>query len=178
MKKKNEGFTLIELVVIIAMMSIFIGIFAYNIGNITGYNAKECYKKLSSAITQAKVNTLGKAKETGDMYLQIYRNRSDDRVYIQTVTNGKSTTPVIVGKTKITKRSGVKVGYQLKGSSDVTDATDGAELNICFNRATGAIVNTNGTPSTLQYIVITAGSYKYTIELIPSTGKIVLTGRN
>ena len=40
MKKKNEGFTLIELVVIIAMMSIFIGIFAYNIGNITGYNAK------------------------------------------------------------------------------------------------------------------------------------------
>lgn len=173
MKKKNEGFTLIELVVILAMMSIFIGIFAYNIGQITGYNAKECYKKISTAITQAKVSTLGKAKETGDMYLQIYRDQGTDRIYIQTVTNGKSSSPTITDKTKITKRSGVKVGYQLKGSSDITDAVDGAELNICFNRATGAIVNTDGSASSLQYIHITAGTYKYTIELIPSTGKII-----
>ena len=80
MKKKNAGFTIVELIVVVAMLSIFIGIFVVNVGRITGYNAKECYKKISSAITENKIETLSKAKETGDIYLQIYQDTLKDRI--------------------------------------------------------------------------------------------------
>lgn len=181
MKRDNKGFTLVELVIVIAMLSIFLGIFVTNIGRITGYNAKECYKKITSAITAEKINTLGKAKKTGERYLQIYRDTATDRIYVQTVTNANTTgvTPTVIDKTKLTKRSGVKVGYETSDGSTVDDVVSGSELNICFNRATGAMVNLDAgyTPSTLKYIYITAGRYKYTIELEPRTGKIISAQR-
>lgn len=174
MKKNNEGFTIVELIVVMALLVIFIAVFSLNIGQITGYNAKECYKKISSAITANKIETLGKAKETGDIYLQIYKSATDGRIYARTVKNGKTATPEYTDVTKLTKRSRVKVTYEVSGAPDVVEATESNPLNICFNRASGAIVDKDtGAISGLQKIYVEAGSYKYTIELVPRTGKIV-----
>ena len=41
MKKNNDGFTIVELIVVIAMLVIFIGAVSVNVGRITGYDAKE-----------------------------------------------------------------------------------------------------------------------------------------
>ena len=136
MKKNNDGFTIVELIVVIAMLVIFIGAVSVNVGRITGYDAKEGYKKISSAITENKIETLGKAKMTGDIYLEIYRDDSDRNLYVQTIHNGRSSKDV-VKKTKLNKRDD---GYKV---------------------------------SDLKYIYITAGSYEYTIELVPETGKVI-----
>ena len=40
MKKNNDGFTIVELIVVIAMLVIFIGAVSVNVGRITGYDAK------------------------------------------------------------------------------------------------------------------------------------------
>ena len=67
MKKNNDGFTIVELIVVIAMLVIFIGAVSVNVGRITRYDPKEGYKKISSALTENKIETLGKAKMTGDI---------------------------------------------------------------------------------------------------------------
>jgi len=176
MKKKNEGFTIVELIVVIAMLSIFIGIFAANIGQITGYNAKECYKKIASAITENKIETLSKAKETGDIYLQIYQNATDDKIYVRTVRDGKKATKEYTNITKLTKRSGITVTYELKNGASVTTktATEADPLNICYNRASGALVDPDDSykVSKLQKIIVSSGGYKYTIDIVPATGKV------
>lgn len=177
MKKKNEGFTIVELIVVVAMLSIFIGIFAVNIGRITGYNAKECYKKISSAITENKIETLSKAKETGDIYLQIYLNPADrNKIYARTVRNGKSATKQYTDVTKLAKRTGITISYELKNGSSVTTKTVTATnpLNICFNRSTGALVDPDDSynVSKLQKIIVKSGSYEYSIDIVPATGKV------
>lgn len=173
MKKNNDGFTIVELIVVIAMLVIFIGAVSVNVGRITGYDAKEGYKKISSAITENKIETLGKAKMTGDIYLEIYKDSSDRNLYVQTIRNGRSTKDV-TDKTKLTKRGRASVSYEMSDGT-TKDATDGDPLVICFNRASGAIVDINDgyNVSKLKYIYITAGSYKYTIELVPQTGKVI-----
>lgn len=176
MKKKNAGFTIVELIVVVAMLSIFIGIFVVNVGRITGYNAKECYKKISSAITENKIETLSKAKETGDIYLQIYQDTLKDRIYVRTVRNGKSASKEYTDETKLTKRSGVTVKYELKNGGSVTTktATKNHPLNICFNRASGALVDPDDSykVSKLQKIIISSGGYQYSIDIVPATGKV------
>lgn len=188
MKKKDAGFTLVELVVIMGMLAIFIGLFAYNISSITGYTAKECYKKISSAITENKIKALSKAANTGDIYLQIYQDTAKDRVYVRTITNA-TTTPNEENTTKITKRGGVKITYEIDGVSTPQEATDSAPLNICFNRSTGAIMaispdNTThkvtgsvSTESKIKCINIVGKTRSYKIELVPRTGKVIMTGR-
>ena len=156
------------------MMVIFIGVISVNIGRLTGYDAKEGYKKISSAITENKIETLGKAKMTGDIYLEIYKDSSDKNLYVQTIHNGRSTKDV-TDKTKLTKRGRASVSYELSDGTKVENVDNSNPLVICFNRASGAIVDINDgyNVSKLKYIYITAGSYKYTIELVPQTGKII-----
>ena len=174
MKKNNDGFTIVELIVGIAMLVIFIGAVSVNVGRITGYDAKEGYKKISSAITENKIETLGKAKMTGDIYLEIYRDDSDRNLYVQTIHNGRSSKDV-VKKTKLNKRGRASVSYELSDGTKVENVGNSNPLVICFNRASGAIVDINDgyKVSDLKYIYITAGSYEYTIELVPETGKVI-----
>lgn len=174
MKKNNDGFTIVELIVVIAMLVIFIGAISVNVGRITGYDAKEGYKKISSAITENKIEALGKAKMTGDIYLEIYRDDSDRNLYVQTIHNGRSSKDV-VKKTKLNKRGRASVSYELSDGTKVENVGNSNPLVICFNRASGAIVDINDgyKVSGLKYIYITAGSYKYTIELVPETGKVI-----
>ena len=118
MKKNNDGFTIVELIVVIAMLVIFIGAVSVNVGRITGYDAKEGYKKISSAITENKIETLGKAKMTGDIYLEIYRDDSDRNLYVQTIHNGRSS-KYVVKKTKLNKRGRASVSYELSDGTKV-----------------------------------------------------------
>mgnify|MGYP000110503949 len=111
---------------------------------------------------------------TGDIYLEIYRDDSDRNLYVQTIHNGRSSKDV-VKKTKLNKRGRASVSYELSDGTKVENVGNSNPLVICFNRASGAIVDINDgyKVSDLKYIYITAGSYEYTIELVPETGKVI-----
>lgn len=154
MKNKNAGYSLIELIIIIALMSVVIGYLMWNASTIFGYNAKECYKKMTSAITSTKVDTLSKSKSPGDIKLVI--TSESDGVYAQKTGPG-----VDNEKSELCKRKCLVETCTNGGS--FTTATS---ITIYYNRDSGAMTT---IPADLKYIRIGG---KHLIELWPDTGKI------
>lgn len=169
MSRKNKGFTITELIIIIAIVGVLGGAMLYNASSIFGFSARECYNKLGQKITSTKVDTLGKAKNTGDVYLRISKDEKE-RVLIEEVINGTSQGVQQISNRKlklnVIESDGTitPIEYSPSGSS---------YYDIIYNRSTGAIVkNAAGDASTIDRIEISVGSHLYTIKLYPATGKI------
>lgn len=170
MKRKNEGFTIPELVIIIALIGVLLTWLLWNASSVFGFSARECCNKLGAKISATKVDTLGKAKNTGDVYLQLTKD-SKDRVWIEEFIGGDSQ-----GKVQISDRR-VIVEYELSDGTRTVIGNNAAvgeeaSYDFIFNRSTGALVDSTGAMSTLKYFEIIAGSHTYRIEFWPVTGKI------
>ena len=51
MKKNNEGFTLVELIIVIAIMAVLLSFFVSNIGYITGSAVRGCATRIKTGFS-------------------------------------------------------------------------------------------------------------------------------
>lgn len=169
MKNKNAGMSIVEIVIVIAIMAILLGAGAYGIGQVTGYRARECANAVSTSLSECKVTTLGKAKSTGDIYWELYTDGG--RYYVRTVYNAGTATEY--AKTEKVGESGLTVTCEdSSGGSVAVTGGPGSGLSLCFNRASGSLCELDGTVTTKKKIIVSRGSKTYTIEMYPATGKI------
>ena len=166
--KQNGGYTLIELIVVIAIITVLVGFIGYNISVTWSFRARECSKDITTDIQSLKVTTLAKSATvpgaTGfpDTYMSLYYDGNN----VMRKFHYKDGTEEIE---QIGKR--VKVFYG-SGASMTEIGTAGAgEFKIIFNRSTGAIVTESGTVSSVKKIEVRSGK-TYTIEVVPQTGKV------
>lgn len=160
MKKNNKGFSLVELIVIIAIMAVLVGGVASYIGSLGNAKARKCAKELQSHIAETKVCAMSRSNASMTVYAD------DTGVYIDTVQGSSTETIKIADK-------GVKVSYRnSRGSTTYiqvgTTAADGLTLN--FDRASGACKKMADGNYCYGFLV-EAGSSTYTVELEPLTGK-------
>ena len=66
----NSGYSLVELIIVIAIMAVLIGTVFYSITMIFGANAKTCANNIQRAIADCKVTTMGKK----EAYMELYRD--------------------------------------------------------------------------------------------------------
>lgn len=170
MKKSNAGMSIVEIVVVVAIIAILAGVGGYGLGQMSGFRARECASKIASSLTQNKVKTLGKAKETGDMAWEIYR--SGNEFYVRTVQGIKSGSEVYTDEENVNDGT-LKVGYSNDMSGDPTWLEDGDSLRLCYNRSSGSLCDTTGTVTAVKRILVQYGVKTYTIEIKALTGKIV-----
>ena len=57
---KNGGFSLVELIVVIAIMAVLTGIASMSLASVMGVSVKQCARDIQSAANQTRVSTLGK----------------------------------------------------------------------------------------------------------------------
>lgn len=170
--KDERGFSLIEMMVVIAIMGILTGFVFYGIHMVRGKEVEECAKKLTSQLQKTRTETMGKYK----MVLEITKNEKD-----QVVVNKKTTKmeddgsmtetqdSVVVGK------SGVAVYYSTSDLAVETQITKEHSLVIEFDRGTGALAKTNHSAETQKQcrrIRIEKNAKMRTITLVPVTGNI------
>ena len=64
MEKNNKGFSLIELVVVIAIMAILVGLIVVSLSTVFGTKALECAEKVSAKIDSVKTGSVSLYNET------------------------------------------------------------------------------------------------------------------
>lgn len=170
----NRGVSLVELVVIIAIMAVLSTGLISMIGLLNGRAARECAQDTLSSLSKVRVLTLSKstgAPESGlsadaDVYLEI---RPDDagRILILQVNKNRD------GETIVDQISVSAPNVDIRavvGGSEVN--LTGATIKIAYDRATGAFLKYSDD-AYMTSITFEQGK-TYTIKLTPATGKAEL----
>lgn len=68
-KKDNRGVSLVELIIVIAIMSIIIGMTGYGLSLVSNKPVDECAKKIEMALNRNRTNAMGKKEAYIEFYL-------------------------------------------------------------------------------------------------------------
>ena len=156
-KRSDGGYSIVELIIVIAIIAVIVAAVSYSIVMIFSANAKACANNLQRAVNDCKVTAMGKA----DASLKIYEQ--DGKVYSRMTVDGVAQEPQKIGTNK------VSVTFEKDGS--VYDLSTGGPVTIAFDRSAGSFAEDTTNADT---IVIAGGHREYELKLIRLTGKTEL----
>lgn len=136
MKKKNRGFTLVEMVVIISIFVLLLGIMVPSLNSILGFRVQRAANSIASALDKTKIEASNRL--VGEMMLE----RREDGYYISYIidrgkVNGKENIKWNEDEEKIAP-SKTSISYKVEGGNEAKEMTVGESLIITYDRATGA----------------------------------------
>jgi len=152
-KKNNGGFSLVELVVVIAISVVLIGAATISIRSVMGVEVKQCARNIESIINKTRVTTMGKDSAV----LEIYKDASDGAYYYKTTINGTVSDPSKIGKNRIDVYYSVNDDYTGK---------------LQFDRSSGA-QKPDANGKCCSRIWIQKNSTEKVITIYKETGKVV-----
>ena len=162
-KKNNQGFLLIELIVVVAIMAVMTGIGGYALSMIASTNAKECAQELNAALVRTRTQSYSTDSATGTIAsVTLYRDAADGCVY---VNKSYESAPEKIGGAR------VKVYFKLKNGN--YEELVNQNIVFSFNRSTGAFRNVlvDVLSGEIESLQVTSGSKTYTIVCHTQTGK-------
>lgn len=168
MKRDDRGLSLVEMVIVIAILAVVSGTVVLGISAAISKPAEECARKIQQSLQSARVYTMGKQTLSLKFYME------DGCVYVEetaTMPDGssKTKTPVKIGA------KGVKVSYKLEEAADYSDLGDsGHALVLSYNRATGGFNKPVGMPKFCDKIRVEKGNKVMTVSLYSLTGKVTV----
>ena len=166
MKRNNRGMSLVEVIIVVAILSIVAGGITMGIGFITGKPADECANKLRAALQSNRTTTMGKLSAKLEICVE------DDGIYIKETIGTAGESSAKVNRTRIGD-AGIEIKYAVSGGSGYIDLPVGSSLEISFNRSSGAFNPLPGGGYCTE-IVISKGNTVKTLKLYNLTGKIEL----
>lgn len=183
-KSNNQGFSLVELVIVMAIMAIVVTTVGLSISLVSGRKVKKCADEIVSTIERTRVLSLGKDQgqvefilsqdASGDYHVRIYQgsNASDGPILDRVV--GKD--PIEV-KVRFSDGTEEVLGNISGNSPHAIHASGEKGLRLIFNRASGAFekgTNVAGDVKTYcDKIVVTGNGRTIEITTVGPTGKIL-----
>lgn len=172
-KADNRGMSLVEIIIVIALMTVITGVAGYGISLIGNKPVEECAKKVEMALNRNRTNSMGKLSawlefymEDGCLMVKECLNNTNDP------TQAQSTTTVIGAKDVY-----MSITYDT-GSPHIIDesVTEAHALRVAFARDSGAVrafeIEEGGSAQKCKQIIIYKGSYEKVITLDLITGRV------
>ena len=158
MNNKNKGYSLIELIVVIAILGILATASIIGLSLINGKPADQCASALRISLTNHRLSTMGKNSASMVVYID-----SDGSVWIKETLNSTETLTKIGAK-------GVKIEVFYDGGTSSVLTPGGSGLTISFNRHNGSF----DVGSNIDKIRISKATHKFDLIFYDLTGKVLL----
>ncbi len=173
MKKNNLGMSLVEIIIVIAILAVIAGSIGLGIGLITGKPAEKCAKKLNAIMQNNRMTTMGKLSARLEIYIDAEGYICVNE-YVETAGEGEKVTTTRIGE------KGVLLRYKISGEPDFRDLNAAMPpLIISFNRSSGAFHDLSAMGPTYagKYCIeieISKGDTVKLLKLSYLTGKIAM----
>lgn len=136
MKKKNRGFTLVEMVVIISIFVLLLGIMVPSLNSILGFRVQRAANSIASALDKTKIEA--SSRLIGEMKLE----KRSDGYYISYIldrgkVNGQENIKTNEDEEKIAP-SRTQISYVINGNEQ--QLAENESTVITYDRATGAFL--------------------------------------
>lgn len=175
MRKRNKGFTLIEIVVVIAIIAVLSSVIIISLNPMQATAAKQAASHVEQSLLTAKQYAM--TRSNSGTYLDMYED-ADGRFLADWYVDGSQ-----AGNTETL--SGRKVSVSCTAGKDApVELTAGTHWYVTFDKGSGACrmfgttqPDASGTATTLsstdqRIITIKAGGREYRIEVSGVTGRI------
>jgi prepilin-type N-terminal cleavage/methylation domain-containing protein len=176
----NAGFSLVEVIVAVMILSVLGGVAGYGLSMSNGKPAEECARKLSSALSHARTSTMGKYRNTikvSDTGSGIVVNEH----IVITIDETDGTEDRTSDRSSTVGAKNVKVEYSTDNGTSYNDLST---LNIRFDSGSGKLNEVsvpNGSDNVkltvngrLIFRISKAGTVRY-VTVMALTGKIEVT---
>ena len=157
-KLNNKGLSLIELIVVLAILAVIGGIIVLSTSVATNKHVSSCAERLASSLEQTRSLVMG--KQSG--YIEITQSPGD-YVYVQMTIDGN-----LYGNRVSVGHQGLTVNYVRKDGSTGT-LSAGSGLKIYFSR-NGGVRNDMGDQITK--FTVTNGSRTVDVNIDLFTGRV------
>lgn len=184
--KENRGFSLVELLVVVAIMGIMIGFVFIGLPLLNGQHARKCANNMSAALGKEKNYALAKSGSV-DCYMELLLDTDGYHVkyYIpkSAVVTGTNPADWVLLEDEVIGSSQVDVTCELEDHTSV-DIVAGQSVKLVYDRANGACkdsyegdgseVGLNDSYGSPCVKITFDRGKKYEITLYPDTGKHAL----
>lgn len=158
--RDNRGTSIVELLVIMAILAILVGMVANLFGYLNGKQAKQCAYKLEAALSEIRMETMSKSDgEKESVYFVLENN--DGQILAKNKIKENTSSDMIGEKVIITVKDAA--------GATIGELSDGNAVIIYFNRATGALLEESEKYATFE---INQGKVTYVVGIEPTTGRI------
>ena len=178
--KNNKGFSLMELIVVIAILGVVIGYIGVRANVIFGYSAKEARTKIYSSLENLRVSALSKSRSSADTIKSGGGLNPELDIYIEIYQEGNGIYYVSYhedGLDDVVNKLGPKsilIQYELKDGTTHLVGNKGDGLFLAYNRSTGGFIpQGTGATNTVNKIITSSADKTYVLDLMPSTGKVL-----
>ncbi len=170
-KNNQQGFTLVELIIVIAIIAILATALVFSTSLVTRTRIREAATNFNTLLSDARIQTMSGKKEEGSILVIKLTVDNSQGVVANVESNG------VIYSSEVLGDAGIPVVVSVDGTEDIL--SDGESIYLAFEQKTGAFKPLNEIPQNagvydsnkrVDYVLFGTGENVYQVDLTFTTG--------